>query len=339
MAGSSLGALFLTRPLEGVTISIVIFLWALGLWGKRINFKSLAGMVVAASLIGSLHLAYNAIQTGNPFYFPVERYFDEEYYPGANGLGFGPNKGNVGWEHIDPIPGHGLIDIVINTNQNLYLLNFETFGWISGSLIFLLAFVVWWKYRQPDKFLLAIMAITILGSYLYFFSGVPDFGARYWYQLLLPVTILTVRGVEELQSRWNERGGSTNGKIKIATYLFVASLISLLTFVPWRGFGKYVNYRGMRSDVNHIAERCDFGKSLVIVRGIDKSDYPSAFVYNPVDLNAPVPIYVREVGGDVTNRIRAIYSDRPIWVIEGSNELGGEFRIVESPPGMHKDCQ
>jgi len=47
----------------------------------------------------------------------------------------GRDVGDFGWTGLDALPDQGSIDVVMNTNQNLYLMNFDLLGWISGSLL------------------------------------------------------------------------------------------------------------------------------------------------------------------------------------------------------------
>jgi len=297
----------------------------------RLPSKVYACIGFAAILLGGLCLPYNAALTENPTYFPMARYFDEHWYPGANRLGFGADIGNVGWDQIDPLPGHGLLDVIVNTNQNLYLLNFETFGWSFGSLIFALFLLVRRRWTKVDRLFLVIIITIILGNSLYFFSGAPDFGARYWYQILIPMVVLSIRGVQELQRQWVDSGGTPIITPRIWTFVVVASLVAFTNFLPWRSLGKYHHYRGMRPDVHRLAQNYKFGHSLVFVRERDKSDYPSAFIFNPATLDSPGTIYVRDGGPVERMDLAKQFPDRKIWIVSGSSDLGGPFTVLDGP--------
>jgi 4-amino-4-deoxy-L-arabinose transferase-like glycosyltransferase len=331
LAGASLGALFLTRPLEAVLIAGIVGLWSLGIWGRRLSIQALAGVGLAALLVAGLSLPYNALLTGSPFYFPMERYFDQRWYPGVNRLGFGPDIGNVGWPHVDPLPGHGPLDVLINANLNAYLLNFELFGWAFGSLGFVFLLMVWRRWTRTDWLLLSIIAVIVGGYSFYWFSGGPDFGARYWYQALIPLVVLTVRGIQEMQRRWSEAGGTPLGSSRISAFVVAASLVAVVTFVPWRSLGKYRHYRGMRADVVRLAHAHEFGRSLVFVQERDKSDYPSAAIFNPPGLDLPGTIYARDTGPAGRATVAQYFPNRPIWVVAGSPVLGGPFTVVAGP--------
>ena len=65
---------------------------------------------------------------GSALVFPAERYFDRTYGPGRYEIGFGPEKG-LGWSGLDPYPGHGAIDVVVNSVLNGFMINVDLFGW------------------------------------------------------------------------------------------------------------------------------------------------------------------------------------------------------------------
>jgi 4-amino-4-deoxy-L-arabinose transferase-like glycosyltransferase len=331
IAGASLGALFLTRPLEGIIIAAVLGAWTLGTWKSPRALRTLGAGGVAAILVGGLSLPYNAMTTGKVTYFPMARYFDDHWYSGANRLGFGPDIGNVGWEHIDPFPGHGILDVIVNTHQNLYLLNFESFGWSFGSIPFVLLLLLWRQWNRADWLSLIIVLATITGNSFYFFSGAPDFGARYWYQVLIPLGVLTVRGIQELQRRCASTEQTPLAGPRVGAFVVLASLVALINFLPWRSLGKYNHYRGVRSDIMRLAQEYNFGHSLVFVREEDKSDYPSTFIFNPPNLNSTGTIYVRDIGPAGRAAVAQNFPDRPHWIVAGSSVLGGPFTLVSGP--------
>src|SRR5690606_8209702 len=148
-------------------------------------------------MVGALVLPYNQHLTGSPTAFPIMEYTDLHYGPGTNALGFGPNRG-LGWPGLDPIPGHGAVDVAVNANFNLFQTNTELHGWATGSLGILALFLLAGPKRREDWWMVAvIVAVAGIHSF-YYFSGGPDFGARYWYLILLPCLVLTARGLEWL---------------------------------------------------------------------------------------------------------------------------------------------
>ena len=53
--------------------------------------------------------------------------------------------------------------------------------------------------------MLAVIAVIVGLHCFYWFSGGPDFGARYWYLVLIPCIVLAVRGLDVLSMLWQTR--------------------------------------------------------------------------------------------------------------------------------------
>jgi hypothetical protein len=281
---------------------------------------SLSGLAV-----GSLLFPYNEALTGDPFTTPHEKWAGGLYGRGDR-LGFGPDIGNLGWTHIDPLAGHGPADILINASQNTYNIGFELFGWSFGSLVFAALFVLWRTWKREDVIFLLVAASVIFAHSFYWFSGGPDFGSRYWYQTLIPLAVLTARGIQELQARRTRSAGALASRSVLA-FIFVSSAVAMVNFVPWRSLGKYYQYRGMSAHVGELAESCDFGQSLVYIDDTNRDDYPPAFIFNPPSLDAPGPIYVRNLGEASVRRVAAAFPGRSLWFVSGSPLRNEPFRV------------
>ena len=341
IAGLAIGAMLHVRPLDAVILAIVTGIWWLSAGWKKLRLGPLAATALAGLAMTLLFLAYNRAITGDPFYPPINKFTDTQYYPGGNRLGFGKDIGNFGWTGLDPLPGHGARDVVINTNINLYLLNFELFGWPCGSLIFVFLLLAWRRMRD-DALMWGLLAALWAGMSLYWFSGGPDFGPRYWYQMILPCAVLTIRGAQMFASRWaaaasrGEAGTasapvSDAGASKVWAFVLLASLIGTANLLTWRSLDKYYHYRGMRADVRRLEPQ--FGRGLVFVRGKVFPDYAAAFALNPAGLerDAKGSIFAQDLGPESRERLKAYYADRAVWVVAGPTETGGAFRIVEGP--------
>jgi hypothetical protein len=337
VAGLAFGGLLHVRPLEAVAAAGVAGVWWLSAGRKTLRLPALAATAAAGLAMTVLFLAYNRELTGDPFYAPVNKFFDEAKYPGANRLGFGPDIGNFGWGGMDALPGHGLLDVLFNTNNNLYLLNFELFGWAGGSLLFVGLLCVWRRWREH-----ALMWGLLAGLWacmnLYWFSGGPDFGPRYWYQMILPCTVLTLAGAAECARRWRgEPHREAPSASRVWAFVLFASLAGFVHLVPWRALDKYANYRGIRPEIRALARAHSFGRSLVFVRGPVWPDYASAFALNPPRVDRPaadaydMPIFVRDLGPASREGLRAYYSDRTVWIVAGHTETGSSATLVAGP--------
>ncbi len=319
-AGCGVGVMSLIRPLDGVLVAGAIGLWAIGVGGRRLRVTALAGLVAGTAATGALVYPYNRALTGDGLTFPISVYANRLYGPNSNAYGFGKDRG-LGWA-FDPNPGHSPIDGVINLNLNAFGLNTDLFGWATGSLILIMWLMVAARLTRPDRTMLAGIAVFVIGYFFYYFSGGPDFGARYWFPAIVPLAALTARGLEHLDLAIGPRAW-------LAAGLLVA--MSLVNYVPWRALDKYRDYRGMRAEVRDLAGAHGFASDLVLIRGTRFPDYASAAVLNPIDLKAPATIYAWDRNEAVRAEVLRAYPDRRVWIVEGPSASGAGYRVIEGP--------
>ncbi len=328
LSGFSVGMVSLVRPLDGVIVAGILGLGAIGIGARRLKFSAVLSFIIGTIMVGAIIFPYNMQITGHPTSFPLTAYYEEYFGPKANALGFGPERG-LRWA-IDSFSGHSPFEALINANLNITSLNYELFGWSTGSLIIIALLLFSRKMRKSD-YLMLIIILAIAATYsLYWFSGGPDFGARYWYLMLVPLIGLTVRGIQMLQEKFNFGEISSPNSKRVIVAVMALSLLSLINFFPWRAIDKYHHYRGMRPDIRELAKKHDFGKSLVLIRG-DYSDYQSAWSYNPIDFKADAPIYAWDRNRDIRTQLLNAYPDRPVWIINGPSMTKTNFKVVEGP--------
>ena len=256
-AGGLVGLASLVRPLEGLILAGLLGLWSLGIGGARLKTPALAAFILGVVAIGGLAIPYNKLLTGNPFTNPIMAYTDKRFGIGANALGFGSNRG-WGWA-LDPFPGHGPLDAAVNANLNIFSLNIELFGWSAGSLLLLALLLLSGTLRKADYLMLAVIA-TVFGVHtLYWYSGGPDFGARYWYLMLFPCVVLTARGIQFLVMTLKSNANSLN-HLRVAIAIFSLCMLTLVNYFPWRAIDKYHHYLGMRPDVRYLARAVQLRK-------------------------------------------------------------------------------
>ncbi|MCS6954394.1 MAG: glycosyltransferase family 39 protein [Bryobacterales bacterium] len=325
LAGLGSGWALLIRPLEGFILGLFAAGWiGASILRRRVSVVTLMACATAGILLSVSALAYNRILTGDPLRFPIMAYTDERYGPNANALGFGPDRG-MGWP-LDPNPGHSLFDALVNSNLNLFSMNIELFGWSTGSLLLLAVFLMTRKWRPVDAIMLAVCVAVFTAHLFYFYSGGPDFGARYWFLMLVPCIVFAIHGMDWL-------GGALGLGKDVYVMLAVASLalMALVNYFPWRAVDKYHHFEYMRPDVRELSCKHNFGRSLVLVRGQGHPDYASAAAYNPLDWHAPAPLYAWDRSAEARRRVVEAYSDRPVWIVEGPSLTGQGFRVVAGP--------
>jgi len=327
LSGLAIGVVSWIRPLDGLVLAALLGLWALApgvLGGARVAWGGVASLVISTAAVGALVLPYNRELSGRALRHPIMDYVDRVYGPGKNDLGFGPDKG-LDWGGLDPWPGHTPLQAVVNSQFNLAALDLELFGWTTGAVLWLLLSCFWrWSDRSVRAALFAIL-VVVAANGLYWFSGGPDFGARYWYLVLPPCLLLAVTSLGALR----ERLGAGAGRADAVLLLALAS--TCCVFIPWRAVDKYHHYRGMEPGARELASGRPFGRSLVLVRGERHPDYASASVYNPLDWQADAPIFAWDRGAEVRDRLRTHYGDRPVWILDGPTRTGQGFAVVAGP--------
>lgn len=324
LAGLGAAGAGLVRPLEGFTLGCLLAIWLLATrQNLRQKLAALAAFAAGGILLGAPALAYNRLLTGDALKFPIMAYTDKYYGPNSNALGFGPDRG-LGWA-IDPNPGHSPFDALVNANLNTFSINIELFGWSTGSLWLAALYLFSGRLRKPDWLMLALCAAIFAVHFFYYFSGGPDFGARYWYLMLIPLIAFTAGGLARLEELLPAAGN------RIRAGLAALCLMALVNYFPWRAIDKYHHYEQMRPDVRELARKLDFGPSLVLVRGDRHPDYASAAVYNPLDLRAPAPIYAWDRNPEVRRQVIEAYRDRRVWILEGPTRTGAGYRVAAGP--------
>lgn len=323
LAGLCMAAVFLTRPLEAFLAGPVVLMW--GLFGRepRWQLRSCAAFGIAGAVVAAIIFPYNHALTGNAMLTPFTLWSDLNYGPGVDVLGFGPNVGIRDWPNIDPIPGHGLVDVVLNLNKNLFMTNVELFGWVAGSLLVGLTALFLWRWRGADLMFLALAGAVMLGHSLYWFSGGPDLGARYWYLALVPLLVITLRGMQILAS--GQDGACDRVRYqRVCSAIAAAVLCACVTFIPWQAWSKYYRYRDIGSDGPALVSNDAPPGSIVLVRTDRSADFEAVFNLNPVALGAGGTVVARDAGPASRRALRAAYPERSFYLIE---RVAGEPRL------------
>jgi hypothetical protein len=337
LAGAAAGALMLTRAIDAALVAAAAGAAALiERRGRTVLPAAIVAGVVAAA-IGSIVLPYNRALTGHATTPPHVVWSDGKWGIGVDRLGFGPDVGIRAWPNLDPLPGHGPADVILNLNKNAFMTNVDLFGWAPGSLIFAgLAFGLS-RWRRRDALMLSLSGIVIAGYSAYWFSGGPDIGARYWYPLIVPLALITVRGAQMLAAELRHRTASEAGA-RIGVLMVAASLSAAVVFVPWRATTKYYRYRGIGGEIRALASSRAFRHDLVFVRSDERSDYQAAFNLNPATLQDDGTIYAHDAGHARRSIVVARFADRPVWVIARQDKGAGRERVFDViagplPPG------
>ena len=335
-AGALMGLLFLTRPLEGVSVGVLTGLWTLKVAGLRTpkGWASVFAYGLACAAIGGLIFPYNAALVGNPLQTPVDQYFNALWGPGSNRMGFGPDIGSPdSWGGLDIWRGHSPLEALIQGHYNLVSANFELFGWGVGSLALVLAHKLWGRWKAMDLGMAAIVVATV-GLYgLYWFNGGFYIGPRYWFMILFPLVVLSARGAVTLTERLSRIEGLGQAGARLGVVLAVLMLAGAGPFMAWRGAAKYFEFRGFHADYRQLAISPGLGGAAVFIKG-NASDYASAFMLNDPALPSAQPVFLRDLGPEADARAAAALGGRPSRFVIGrqTGVAHAHFAPVQSSP-------
>jgi len=332
VAGGALGALYLTRPFDAALLGIAAALWGWGVGGRRLSLASLATIAVVSLGVAALMFGYNRALTGDAAVPPFQLWADNLFGPGVDVIGFGPNVGIPMWRNIDPLPGHGPADAVLNANKNFTLMNFELFGWATGSLILAAVACVLGPWRRGDAIMVGVPLIVIAGHTFYWAQGGPDLGARYWYLLVVPLAVLTVRGAQMLRQRWSVRGGDSLAGTRAGTAMLIASASALLCVMPWRSATKYHRYRDIGGELRALSREHKWNQALVFVRSPFRADWQSAFNFQSPYLGTGGPVFAFDAGPAHREVVVRQFPDRPVWIIGPARDDHAGHLVVKSGP-------
>jgi hypothetical protein len=171
-----------------------------------------------------------------------------------------------------------------------------------------------------------VIAVIYLAYFFYYFSGGPDFGARYWFLMIVPLIALSARGIQFLSS--------TGNPVRDPRPLLTAGLLCLMTLVnyfPWRAIDKYHHYLGMRADIRSMIKMQKFQNSLILIRGVSFPDYASAAIYNPLRFDGNAPILAWDRDKATTQRVIDAFPGKQIWIVDGPSRTQDGYQIVAGP--------
>jgi hypothetical protein len=324
VAGLSLGILGMSRPLEGVAVGLMAGIPLLVAAVRRGHVGSLLSGAIGTAITGGLGLAYNKVITGSPFVFPAERLFEREYGADRYTIGFGPEKG-LGWTGVDPFPGHGPVDVVVNATLNGFMMNVDLFGWAVGSIA-----IVTLGFLRADRTIERVMALAIVVVVAlhsaFWFSGGPDFGARYWYLTIVPCAVLAGRALASIEARHTVMPGA---RTMVATG--VLCLGALFVYVPWRAADKYRHYRSIRPDFVMMRDDPAYRDAVILVSGRRHPEWASAALANDLYIgSSAAPVFAWDRDPATRQAVLNAFPNRPVWLMKGPSETGGS-EVLRGP--------
>jgi hypothetical protein len=215
LSGIALGYAFNVRSLTALGFALPFCFVLITDFRHRKRESLLRGILLTAGFMVILipTLWYNAVVTGNELKFPFH------YYETNEDLGFG-------------VQGHTLFSAVRNLVISITRLNSVFLGFPLSLMFVVITLFV--RKKFGDRLSWGIFAGVAVAYLFYFSPGVSDLGPIYYYETIIPLLILTSRGVMTLHRVVKEH--FKHGYAFIPTFLVLSCFFSFVTFVPEQVF-------------------------------------------------------------------------------------------------------
>jgi dolichyl-phosphate-mannose-protein mannosyltransferase len=221
LCGLAFGAAFHIRGATTMLIAIPAAL-VLAFIMLRHPKQNLLKIVLLGATVGGTvgsYLALNWYVNGDPFYTNYHAaWMGKTRFDSPFGFGKGA------WRIVHS-PSQGFV----NGINNLVKLNGWLFGWPVGFL-----FVGIWAARKGRKWvdglLILPVVVTFVAYFFYFWPGISDTGPVLYFELLLPVALLTAKGMEAAPgwlSRWMPESQAV---LRTTIFILISTVIGFATF-------------------------------------------------------------------------------------------------------------
>ena len=212
LAGLVLGYAFNVRSLTAFGFSLpfaVVWLMNHRQFPKRTFWTGFL-LFVGFFFMLTLTLWYNSIVTGNWLQFPFH------YYGPIERIGFS-------LYHTPYSALHNLAISIVRMNGAL-------FGFPLSLLFVFICFFA--KKEFADRLLFGILGGIIFAYCFYYSPGVQDLGPIYYYEAIIPLFILSARGIFFLHKMVFNR--FDRGKFFILHFLVTSCIVAFVTYIPER---------------------------------------------------------------------------------------------------------
>ena len=212
LAGLVLGYAFNVRSLTAFGFSLpfaVVWLMNHRQFPKRTFWTGFL-LFVGFFFMLTLTLWYNSIVTGNWLQFPFH------YYGPIERIGFS-------LYHTPYSALHNLAISIVRMNGAL-------FGFPLSLLFVFICFFA--KKEFADRLLFGILGGIIFAYCFYYSPGVQDLGPIYYYEAIIPLFILSARGIFFLHKMVFNR--FDRGKVFIHHFLVTSCIVAFVTYIPER---------------------------------------------------------------------------------------------------------
>ncbi len=306
MAGFSIGYCVNVRPLTAVGFGILFALILLAhLIRKRPGtIRIIAGMVIGFLPVIMFTLWYNKIITGSRLEFPFH------YYNPGERLGFGAMLSEGHYIHT---PMKSLVNLAVSVaRMNAFLLGFPV------SLIFA-AIVLFTRTLHPGDRLCLGIVVAFCFTYLFYHSpGISDTGPVYYYELIIPLIILTARGMTLLHNFITRHAAFLHDSVK--HFVVLSIMLAFMTFYPERII-HIMNLTDRVREPYEVVEQNDIHNAVVFIHSKPLAGWVFGFRCNSPGFDDDV-IYCNLLSGEKNRKVVEHYPERRYYILYFDSDEG-----------------
>ena len=298
ISGLSLGYAFNVRPLTALGYSLVFCLVAI--WDITLKrYKPLISFFIFSAgfaILFFLTLMYNKLVTGGYLNF-VHTYYSIITYGQPDQVGFGT------YGHT---PLHALVNLSISiARMNSALLGFP----ISLIFIFLVCF---FKNSFGDRLLWGIIIGFVFAYCFWFTPGVSDIGPVYYYELIIPLCILTARGILFLH-KWLSDHVSW-GATFTQNFVILSIVFAFLTYVPEK-VHHITTYTRQVREPYELVQTSGIHHAVVMIKTLPMKGFIWGF-RNPSPTFTDDVIYCRYADKASNLKLADYFKDRALFTLD-----------------------
>jgi len=321
LTGLAIGAAFNIRQMSALGFALPFVFWLL--W-RLVSHKEgsshipfILSCVAGFAAWAIFTLWYNRLVTGSPFTFPFN------YYDPSERLGFGPMLQDFRYTHT---PLKGLQNFLVSMGRfNLWFLG------VPWSLLFILPVLFQKASAWADR-ACGVVILTFCIAYIFYYSpGVPDTGPVYYFEMLLPVCLLTARGILLLKEGTPPEGQQPTAEnffsfpmphlSSFAAYFLAVSLIlSLITFLPEKVLYMSSLTEKLREPYE-LVEKSVEQPALVFIRSLPQAGWVYGYRLTDPYLQGPL-LYCRDLGPEKNVDVISHFPKRHYYILSYNTDNG-----------------
>jgi hypothetical protein len=281
-AGFAAGYAFNVRSLTAIGFCAPFVFWAMARLLKDKKLVMPLAMLMGFLIPFALTLEYNRIITGRYTEFPFH------YYNPTERFGFGKMLRDNMYEHT---PARAFVNLAVSAaRMNTWLFGFP------ASLMFIVLLPILKGVRasprgssearadrpikRPDAFLFSIIVCFAVAYLFYYSPGVSDTGPIYYFELLLPLVLLSGRGIALLHKVLTESAGvHSRWRAFTPVFVIVSIIFSLIAFYP----EKAIHIMNLTEKVREPYERlkeAGVKNAVVFVESLPRAGWVFAYRHN-----------------------------------------------------------